>query len=499
MFARSSRERKRGMPRNILNLEQLDAFLRGVLEHYEADSFEVPHAATERWVMTSVRRWMIKEFPCLGRVIAVVAETGEGGSDDSGAVRVSWGHGAGKEYPRRGQSTLRLKIPKWFDHTKRDTYLVLDLEGVAARDLKVTLNRAIGYVQGLMEFRPRDAIARVSVTDAIAASRVLAERAEARDNRKGAATIVAFPDGCRVDVLTSADALRREGEAMRHCVGDYDTAVSGGTREILSLRDPKGRSRITLEVAGGTRVVQAKGAGNDVVPVEYQGHLRALIADLGLTWAMAEDLEAGLHRGFDPRDPNCWQRHPKRWDMIRYGEFSYDPLEHRRLLADVRAALHRGRDADVTWIRRLFVANDWRRPILWVDVEDMDVFGRSLTEISLHVADEIWETLGAVRNKKARGLRRLLGELLMERVFTVHLRNPVALISVPWFLDDLSIDWRRVRLERRESIKRAFSGHGRRGAALLRDPSIPDSKKLEWERNWQVVRDYADGYGIAYL
>jgi hypothetical protein len=44
-------------------------------------------------------------------------------------------------------------------------------------------------------------------------------------------------------------ALKNEGEIMGHCVGGYCEPVLSGETRIFSLRDPKGRSHVTVEVA----------------------------------------------------------------------------------------------------------------------------------------------------------------------------------------------------------------------------------------------------------
>lgn len=49
-----------------------------------------------------------------------------------------------------------------------------------------------------------------------------------------------------MEVLTE-QALKREGEAMSHCVGTYCEPVMSGGTKVFSLRDPKGRSHVTIE------------------------------------------------------------------------------------------------------------------------------------------------------------------------------------------------------------------------------------------------------------
>jgi len=54
-----------------------------------------------------------------------------------------------------------------------------------------------------------------------------------------------------VEELTEK-ALKNEGEIMGHCVGSYCEDVLSGVTDIYSLRDPKGRSHVTVEVAHRT-------------------------------------------------------------------------------------------------------------------------------------------------------------------------------------------------------------------------------------------------------
>jgi hypothetical protein len=54
-----------------------------------------------------------------------------------------------------------------------------------------------------------------------------------------------------VEELTEK-ALKNEGEIMGHCVGGYCEDVLSGATDIYSLRDPKGRSHVTVEVGRRT-------------------------------------------------------------------------------------------------------------------------------------------------------------------------------------------------------------------------------------------------------
>lgn len=74
--------------------------------------------------------------------------------------------------------------------------------------------------------------------------------------------VYGWPDGYAIVRVPPKD-LRDEGEAMGHCVAGYEPIVSAGSAIIFSLRDPKGRPHVTIEVAANNnKVVQIKGKGN---------------------------------------------------------------------------------------------------------------------------------------------------------------------------------------------------------------------------------------------
>jgi len=58
-----------------------------------------------------------------------------------------------------------------------------------------------------------------------------------------------FADGHKVVELKTDEALKREGDVMKHCVGSYCDAVKAGESIIYSLRTKDGESLITMEYA----------------------------------------------------------------------------------------------------------------------------------------------------------------------------------------------------------------------------------------------------------
>lgn len=64
-------------------------------------------------------------------------------------------------------------------------------------------------------------------------------------------TVYTFADGHKVVQLKTDEALKREGDIMKHCVGDYCDAVKEGTSRIYSLRTPNNEPLVTIETQGG--------------------------------------------------------------------------------------------------------------------------------------------------------------------------------------------------------------------------------------------------------
>lgn len=67
-----------------------------------------------------------------------------------------------------------------------------------------------------------------------------------------------------------AGKLAEEGNSMGHCVGGYADDVASGVTRILSLRDKKGQSHVTVELAKGTPKHEADAQGNLQMPPKMQ-------------------------------------------------------------------------------------------------------------------------------------------------------------------------------------------------------------------------------------
>ncbi|MCV9963624.1 PcfJ domain-containing protein [Pararhizobium sp. BT-229] len=113
---------------------------------------------------------------------------------------------------------------------------------------------------------------------------------------EGAKVIHECCDGWTVVRLKTPEALDHEGYAMGHCVGQgsYDGGLSTNFTGIYSLRDPFGRSHVTLEIDHSMDIVrQIKGKQNRPPKAEY---MRRLLGWRGLKDVSVEGTE--LPSGF---------------------------------------------------------------------------------------------------------------------------------------------------------------------------------------------------------
>ena len=70
-----------------------------------------------------------------------------------------------------------------------------------------------------------------------------------KPGRMEALTIdIDLPCGWHVRLLSSRNALRREGHQMRHCIGGYFDSVMEGELEVYSFHSGDGKERMTLTV-----------------------------------------------------------------------------------------------------------------------------------------------------------------------------------------------------------------------------------------------------------
>lgn len=110
------------------------------------------------------------------------------------------------------------------------------------------------------------------------------EMSEAED----ANIVYKYADGWYVLNLTTSQECTEEGAAMGHCVGGYGKDVEEGKTQILSLRDPKNRPHVTIEVRDG-KVMQVYGKAN-AIPIKYLDKVKEFLG-----WAYPKDSMTKLY------------------------------------------------------------------------------------------------------------------------------------------------------------------------------------------------------------
>lgn len=89
------------------------------------------------------------------------------------------------------------------------------------------------------------------------------EQAKNDENADNDRILYKCKDGIHYFVLLETDDLNLEGEVMRNCVGSYTDKVKFGRSLIVSLRDDKNNSHVTIEIdTQSGMAIQTKGKAN---------------------------------------------------------------------------------------------------------------------------------------------------------------------------------------------------------------------------------------------
>jgi len=89
------------------------------------------------------------------------------------------------------------------------------------------------------------------------------EDAKNKESADGNRILYKCKDGIHYFVLLETTDLSLEGEIMRNCVGSYTDKVRSGRSLIVSLRDDKNSSHVTIEIDTQTGMaIQTKGKAN---------------------------------------------------------------------------------------------------------------------------------------------------------------------------------------------------------------------------------------------
>jgi hypothetical protein len=146
------------------------------------------------------------------------------------------------------------------------------VEFKATPKLTQDLEHAIGWLRTF----PDTKVFNVRVEDAITQGNLHIERENAKaDSKEGTIEVLhTFKDDWTIVSLKDAQALKREGKIMQHCVGneqqDYIRSVANKTLQIWSLRDPNNQPHCTIEYAAKEKKIeQIKGKQNKGVVAKY--------------------------------------------------------------------------------------------------------------------------------------------------------------------------------------------------------------------------------------
>lgn len=120
----------------------------------------------------------------------------------------------------------------------------------------------------------RTDIGKVSVEEALEKAQAYVPRAAKKGTQESEAnpTVYEFADGHKVVQLKTDEALKHEGDVLKHCVGTYCEAVKAGDL-IFSLRTKEGKSLITIhaeKTEDGYRFTQMLGENNREATKEEQ-------------------------------------------------------------------------------------------------------------------------------------------------------------------------------------------------------------------------------------
>ena len=464
------------MSRNVLNTWDVDRFLKAV---------EVPDndKAIRQWLDRVARRWILKEFGAVGKVLRVVrnAETAEG------LYAIAWRSGADS----RGITARQGPVPGWVDAALPEGVFWLDLGGASARELASELNAVALYFHQLRGNPQSARLDRVALPDAVEAAHrfraMMAERAGvAADN-----TLMSLGNGFRFALLTSERELIIEGKRMGHCVGSYRYELDHGS-DIVSLRDGRNRPHVTIEILGGQLVNQIKGKVNGPVALRYRRLVAAFIREMGLV--VTDDREnAGIaFRDFDLTAPRSWAAEPRLRDLIRREIEGKIWVGGENCLADfysdARAGLSEMSDDTWNWFVALF--RDGTGRFVRLDHEQAYEVGcETFGQIKVCFPDELYRILRQSKDSRSRDLkRRLISEL--EGLLLGFCRRDERSLLAAWQCEDLiDLHLRRPRHEHQQRVRSRLARARRELRQQAFVTRAPYEALARWEANRRAFAD----------
>lgn len=457
------------MSRNILNLWDVDRFLRGI---------DVPEdeTAIRRWIDRVARRWILNRYPAVGKVLRVDRDAGA----EEGRYAIAWRDGADSSgiTPRQGP------VPSWVEAALPEGVYWLDLDGGSGQELALRLHAVALYFQSLKDSPKYARLSRVSLPDAVEAAHRFRMTAAERQGGLPDNTLLTFGDGYRFALLTSALELATEGKRMRHCVGGYRQAVS---RDIVSLRDANDRPHVTIEISGSRKVVEIKGKANGPVAPRYRRYVAIFIRDLGLKVVRDRENAGITFRPFDIGNPYGWPAHEALRGMIQRemdGKLrNRERSELANFYADAKTALPDACDDTWNWFVTLFRDEDGR--LLRLDsLKEYEIGGERFEVMRVRFPDRLDGLLRDSGGRRDVLLRRRLIGGLERTLLAFCRRDDRRLISLLSFNALIQIELRRLRHEHQQRVAHRLAAARRE----MRRRAFATRSPYEALERWEVAR-----------
>lgn len=459
------------MTRNVLNVWDVENFLGRIGQ--DDDS-----TAIRQWLNRVARRWILKDFPAAGQVLRARSD-GAPGTARPGIARydIAWSSSADSA----GVTERHGPLPDWYARRAGTAYQWLDMDGPSALALASQLEGVVAYFSGLAGSTKFQRLDRIALPDAV---RQAARFRAIADNLPGDVdpnTLMCFEKGYRMVLLRSAKELELEGRLMRNCAADYLGDLNFGC-DLISLRDAKGRPHVTLEVQGGQWVHQVKGKANGPVAPRYRPMVLAFLEDMGLKLKEDRANLGILRRSFDPDDRDGWPAQPFLRERVQ--QDILDPCSGDAELApfyeDAAASVDEMSPEAWAWFLDLFRQS--HGGFVEFAVRDRYWVGPNSFRLLVPVFPSrlFWVHPNMRRSPRLRGFWREIGNELAGRLYGFCAHDDTTVIGIYALPDLLDVDFRRVRHDHQERVRRRLAKARRQ---VRRDFSAhPDYARLaRWE------------------
>jgi len=260
------RSREILLERNIGNIGEID-------EYVENMSYAIRRPAGKKWFTRIFRKWLINEY-----------------GEQQGEATLS------ELYYDASRDIFFIKVAR-FLHDDATSVIERDrIHPAAAEKIKnkteviyyfptnLMMNELTQHVRTMADYLNQldQPVIRMTVPQMMAASvEYHAELAKSSDSNltdqeTDVTELHLYEDGWRWVEIISQHGLKREGNMMGHCVGDYcvdnDEETNPEETQIFSLRDPSNRPHVTIETVGREAIRQIYGRAN-TTPLKYRQYI----------------------------------------------------------------------------------------------------------------------------------------------------------------------------------------------------------------------------------